>query len=113
MKRIIIFYGVITTTLAMEHQQLLRPIDAIRPIIISILTKEKPLSVPDLHQADKLIKEIRAQSPAEGFNFQDKLDTRVVNDSLKTDMLMTPYFHLNIQRPPSRSPSPLSTLSTN
>jgi len=111
MKRIIIFYGVVTTTLAMEHQQRLRPIAAIRPIIISLITKERPLSAPEIHQADKLIKEIRAQSPAEGFNFQDKLDTRVVNDSLKTDMLMTPLCHLNIQRSPSRSPSPLSIRS--
>lgn len=113
MKRIIIFYGVITTALAMEHQQLLRPIDAIQPIIISILTKEKPLSVSDLHQADKLIKEIRAQSPAKGFDFQDKLNTRVVNDSMNIEGFIPSYSHLNIPRPPIRSPSPLTTCCTN
>lgn len=109
MKRFLMFfYGITTVAIAMDNQQPLRPIEAIKPIIISLLTQEKPLSEEDIRQAKKLIKEIRAQSPAQGFQYSDKLNSRKSDDSIQADPLLTHRIHLSITPPPTQSVSPLA-----
>lgn len=108
----VILCCITTTILAMQQQQPRSLEEAVRPVLVSILTQEQPLSDHEIQRAEKLIKLIRVQSPAKGFNFQDKLDTRVADDSIKTDGLLRSRSRPNIPRPPSRSPSPLATCDT-
>lgn len=113
MKRIIVFYALTTTVFAMKDTRQPRLIQAIRPMIISILTKKESLSTEELEQAKKLIKEARAQSPAQGLEYQDELDTKIAIDSINTEGFRAPHNPLNIARTPSRTPSPLSIPCTN
>ena len=110
MKRFtIIFCGIITTTTcAMQNQQWPRPIEIIRPMIISFLTNNKPLSSNEVLQVEKLIKEIRVQSPAKGLECQEKLNTRLTNDSLNIEGFKPTRLHSTMSQPFNRAFSPLA-----
>ena len=114
MKRFTIFCAVITTTtLAMQDKNWPRPIDILRPIIISFLTNKKPLSTHEIDQANRLIKEIRAQSPAQGLEYQHRLISRISDDSMNTEGFRFPRVQIQNVCAPKRVPSPLATCGAN
>ena len=97
----------------MEHQPNILSVPTIRAKIVSLLTNCQPLSEPDIDHAKQLIKEVRVQSPAQGLDCQDKLTSRIADDSIKTEGFYPPRAYLNIVRSPSRTPSPLVTSGPN
>ena len=116
MKRLFIFYSIVTTACAMEQvfamelRSLLPSITVIRAQIISMLAQNKPLSDTERNQAEELIKQIRVQSPAQGLDCQEKLSSRLADDLINAEGFeLRPNCRLiTVGRSPSRTPSPFN-----